>query len=85
MTAPQVSTTVLRLLAESAGCEVSDITGDTPLRGGLIDSLDTIDALVDIEEELGIVVSDSEFASALTVGDLLSLCERLVATGRAGR
>ena len=80
MSAPQVSTTVRQALAEAACCEVTDITGDTPLRSGeLLDSLDTFEAVVDIEDHLGITLTDGDIEQCKTAGDLMSLCERLVA------
>lgn len=81
--APQVSTTVLRVLAEIAGVARADITADTPLRRGLIDSLDLAEAAQVIEDELGIAIPGADLDAATTVGELLTLCERLVATGRA--
>ena len=84
MSAPQVSTTVLRALAESAGVAVADITADTPLRRGLIDSLDLAEAAQVIEDELGIALPGADLDAAKTVGDLLTLCERIVAMGHAG-
>lgn len=81
-TPPQVSTTVLHLLADSAGCEIDDITTDTLLRGDVIDSLDAIIAVIDIEDELGIAIQDSDLGALRTVGDLLTLCERLAGARR---
>lgn len=69
--------TVLRLVAEISGHEVSTLTPETPLVGGLgIDSTDAVRLLIELEEVLEIEISDEAAAHMDTVGDILEFVRR---------
>ncbi|MBQ1506306.1 MAG: acyl carrier protein [Erysipelotrichales bacterium] len=51
----------------------STITPDATLRTLGVDSLDMVDMMVEIEEELGIRFKDEELVTMKTIGDAVSL------------
>lgn len=77
--------TVVRVLGEQLGRSTEDITRDTKLRADLgVDSLDNVEILMQLEEELLIEIPDQEaetlFDGELTVGRLIDFCAHKVAT-----
>lgn len=73
------------LTAESATWAGGEVTSETPLSDGGLDlsSLEVVRALVRIEEDLGVELSDEDIwaAEPRTVGDLLDLASRAVPRG----
>ncbi len=69
---------LLKKVLEAKGVNTSLITEETTLQDLGLDSLDTVSALMDIEEELGIEFSTDEFANAKNVKDVLSLIENKI-------
>lgn len=55
-----------------------NITKETDFKTIGIDSLDLMDMIVTLEDELGITVSDDQLTSINTVGDLLAVIDELV-------
>ena len=57
---------LFQLLAERAGCLVSDIKPESKLVADLgIDSLDLIETCMDVEEQFGVEIDDDEAHAAL--------------------
>lgn len=69
---------LLKKVLEAKGVNTSLITEETTLQDLGLDSLDTVSALMDIEEELGIEFSTDEFANAKNIKDVLSLIENKI-------
>lgn len=78
MTAPSTIERVVRHLLEASdlALEAKDVGPETSLRDDLeIGSLQALTMVMDLEEEFGITVEDSEFESLVTVGDVVALLE----------
>ena len=61
------------LIAEHVGCDVSTITAETTFEELGVDSLDTVEMVMQLEEELNIEIElDSKMA---TVGELAAFVE----------
>lgn len=69
-------------LAEHIGCDVSEITRDTTFESLGIDSLDTVEMVMELEEELGTELELEE--KVTTVGELCDFVEAKVAEGKSG-
>ena len=69
---------LLKKVLEAKGVNTSLITEETTLQDLGLESLDTVSALMDIEEELGIEFSTDEFANAKNIKDVLSLIENKI-------
>ena len=65
--------TIAALIADRIECEVSEITTESSFKELGIDSLDTVDLLMQLEDELGVSVEPEE--SIKTVGQLVELIE----------
>ena len=66
--------TIVKLLADRLECEESAITSESTFTDLGIDSLDTVELLMNLEDELGISVELDEKVE--TVGDLVALVEK---------
>jgi acyl carrier protein len=66
---------VAGILAGNLGMDVSKITLESTFDGLGLDSLDTVDLLMSIEEEFGVTIEPSE--SLKTVGDVVSEIKKL--------
>ena len=69
---------VLKNVLTEKGVDASSITEETSLSDLGLDSLDTVSALIDIEEQLGIEFSTDEFSSAKKVKDVIDLIEKKI-------
>lgn len=69
---------VLKNVLTEKGVDASSITEETSLSDLGLDSLDTVSALMDIEEQLGIEFSTDEFSSAKKVKDVIDLIEKKI-------
>ena len=61
-----------RILSEQLGIDESTITIDTTIEDLGADSLDLVEAIMNIEEEFGVTIDDSEIENLKTVGDFLN-------------
>lgn len=66
--------TIAKLLADRLDCEASAIKADDTFHDLGIDSLDTVDLLMNLEDELGISIELDEKVE--TVGELAELIEK---------
>lgn len=64
---------IAELIAERNDCDVSEITMDSSFRDLGIDSLDTVEMLMDLEDKLGKEIELEQ--SVETVGDLVRYIE----------
>lgn len=70
---------VQAMLSETLNIPVEKITPDAEIIKDLgADSLDLIELLTQIEDEHGIVIPDEEVEGLKTVGDVVSVLEKLV-------
>ena len=60
------------ILSEQLGIDEDIITNDTTIEDLGADSLDLVEAVMNIEEEFGISIDDSEIEHLKTVGDFLN-------------
>ncbi len=65
--------TVARIIAERIECDPSEIKNDSTFRDLGIDSLDTVDLMMSLEDELGIELELDQKLE--TVGDLVEFIE----------
>lgn len=64
------------MIAEQMGVAEDDITMDSDIIKDIgADSLDIVEMLMNVENEWGIVIDDSEVADIKTVGDVVSFIE----------
>jgi len=64
---------IAKLVADRLECEVSEITMESNFREMGIDSLDTVDLLMNLEDELDISIELDQKVE--TVGDLVAFIE----------
>lgn len=67
--------TIAKLLAERNDCDVSEIQRETTFQDLGIDSLDTVEMLMDLEDELGMEIELDQKME--TVGQLVDFIESL--------
>lgn len=69
---------VLDTLADLSRKDRATLSVETPLgNGDLMDSLDFIEAVMKIEEAVGVELPDTETAKVKSIGELVELCRRL--------
>ena len=59
------------ILSEQLGVDPQEITADTTIDDLGVDSLDLVEAIMNIEDEFGITVDGDEAENFKTVGDFL--------------
>lgn len=64
---------IAKLIAERNDCDVSEITPDSKFQDLGIDSLDTVEMLMKLEDEIGVEVELDQKVE--TVGDLVAFIE----------
>lgn len=64
---------IANMIAEHIGCDVATIKEDTTFESLGIDSLDTVEMVMELEEELGIEIELEE--KMATVGELAKFVE----------
>lgn len=70
---------VIALIAEEASCAIEQAGEDKYLAYDLgLDSLDRYELTMDLEDEFGIEITDTEGAACNTVGEVVALAERKV-------
>ena len=65
--------TIAQLIAERNDCDVSEIQRETTFQHLGIDSLDTVEMLMDLEDQLGMEIELDQKVE--TVGDLVDFIE----------
>ena len=71
-----IEETVVTAIREIRGTHVPEkLTRETNLKE-MADSLDIIEIIMEVEEKLGVDLSDAEIEDLKTVGDLVTLVER---------
>jgi acyl carrier protein len=64
------------VLVEEFGCAPSDVKMTTSLRGELgLDSMDTAQLILDLEEVLGVEIPEYDAGKLFTVGDVVKYAE----------
>lgn len=67
------------ILAEALGFEVQDVTDETSLTDDLgADSLEVMDAILDVERAFGVEVEDADIDRMKTVGDVVRFFQERV-------
>ena len=64
---------IAELIAERMECDAADITMDSPFHDLGIDSLDTVELLMNLEDKIGIEIELDQ--KVTTVGDLVAFIE----------
>ena len=72
----QISEQLIELLAEHTGKPIADITVDTSFESLGIDSLDTVELVMNLEEKLDIELELNEKVN--TVGEMVAILETKV-------
>ena len=71
---------VAKVISERVGCDVTEITAETDVREDLgMDSLDAVELIMELEEELGITMPSDKTADLKTVGEIAALADSLTA------
>ena len=71
----EIRETLENILLEK-GVKADQLNEETPLKDLGLDSLDIVEVMMGIEEELGIEFSTDELADAKTIKDVLTLIEK---------
>ena len=66
--------TIAKIIAERTGCESSDVKMDSTFSDLGIDSLDTVELLMSLEDEIGIELELDQKIE--TVGELVTFIEK---------
>ncbi|MGH2652575.1 MAG: acyl carrier protein [Actinomycetota bacterium] len=74
MERPELEERVRKVLAENLGRDLEEVTMEARLEVDLdADSLDLVEAVLALEEELGVKIPEEEMESVATVGDAVRL------------
>ena len=68
---------IAELIAERNECDISEITPETTLEDLGIDSLDTVEMMMKLEDKIGVEIELDE--KVATVGELVEYIERKMA------
>ena len=77
LTRDEIQTRVIPILAEEAGMEPSDMR-ESHLLSEIFDSLSTVEAVMQLEEEFDVDISDEAAEGMKTVGDVIDGMCRLL-------
>lgn len=67
---------IKKILIESANVDADKITMEASLKDDLaIDSLDSVELILDLETEFDVKIEDDEIPTLVTVGDIVKLLE----------
>ena len=70
---------IQEMLAEALNLPVSQVTADAKILDDLgADSLDVVELLSRLEDELGIIIPDEDVEGLVTVGDVANEIEKLI-------
>lgn len=68
---------IIPIIAETAGVDKARITEDDVLKDNLgLDSLDTVDLIINLESKFNITMLEDDIDSSFKVSDVISLIER---------
>ena len=74
MTESEVQAAVIKVVAEKMGINEDDVSRDTRFAEDLdADSLDTVELIMDLEDEFEIAIGDEEARKLQTIGDVVEL------------
>lgn len=68
---------VVATVAKVKGVPVADLDDTTPLEGLELDSLDEVEIMMLLEEELGIEIDQARIAGCKTIGDVANALDRI--------
>ncbi len=72
MTESEIEAAVIKVVAEKMGVDQDDISRDTRFTEDLnADSLDTVELIMDLEDEFEIAIGDEEAGNLQTIGDVV--------------
>ncbi len=72
MTESEIESAVIKVVAEKIGIDEDDISRDTRFTEDLnADSLDTVELIMDLEDEFEIAIGDEEAGKLQTIGDVV--------------
>lgn len=77
---PEIPETVIEVLGKYGKDGIGQLTSDTALDALEMDSLDTLEAVMHIEDRLGIEIDPGEFSACGSVGDVISVVSRASAS-----
>jgi len=72
-----VNNKILNIISKETKLSIDDIDINKNIHDLGLDSLATVEIIVSIEEELGIVIPDDSVGDLQTVKDIIDLCNRL--------
>lgn len=77
MSREEIEVKVKEIVAEKAGCEISEVNEQTNLEETLgMDSLDRVELIMEIEKEFIISVPDDEAEKVSNLSDCVALVEK---------
>lgn len=83
MTESEIEAAVIKVVSEKMGIDEDDISGDTRFTEDLnADSLDTVELIMDLEDEFEIAIGDEEAGNLLTIGDVVEFITKHESVGR---
>ena len=65
--------TIANIIVKNIGCDIDDITMESTFESLNIDSLDTVEMLMELEDELGFEIEPDDKLN--TIGDLVAFIE----------
>jgi len=72
VTESEIEAAVIKVVAKKMGIDEDDISGDTRFTEDLnADSLDTVELIMDIEDEFEVAIEDEEAGKLQTIGDVV--------------
>ena len=72
----QLEQTIRQRIASVANIPEARVTADSTLADLMIDSLATVEVLVDLQEEFDVLLEEDDLEHLVTVADLVGLVER---------
>tara|TARA_R110000787_G_scaffold285793_2_gene402344 strand:- start:406 stop:636 length:231 start_codon:yes stop_codon:yes gene_type:complete len=72
-----VNNKILNIISKETKLSIDDIDINKNIHDLGLDSLATVEIVISIEEELGIVIPDDSVGDLQTVKDIIDLCNRL--------
>jgi acyl carrier protein len=77
MSREEIEVKVKEIVAEKAGCEISEVNEQTNLEETLgMDSLDRVELIMEVEKEFIISVPDDEAVKVSNLSDCVALVEK---------
>lgn len=76
--------TVIGMIVDRTGKDPKEITEDTPIKDTGLDSLDTLELLMHMEDTFSIHIPDEWVKGVMTVGDVIELIPRAREVSKKG-